>query len=43
MTTDPEKHIVLGNSFLNDLEYYRIEPNKITFIIQGQKIICEIC
>ena len=43
MTTDPEKHIVLGNSFLNDLEYYKIEPNKITFLIQGQKIICETC
>ena len=43
MITDPEKHIVLGNSFLNDLEYYKIEPNKITFLIQGQKIICETC
>ena len=43
MTTDPEKYIVLRNSFLNDLEYYKIEPNKITFLIQGEKIVCETC
>ena len=41
MTTDPEKHIVLGNNFLNDLEYYKIEKHKITLYIEGQKIICE--
>ena len=43
MTTDLEKHIVLGNSFLNDLEYYKIEKHKITLHIEGQKIICETC
>ena len=43
MTTDPEKHIVLGNSFLNSLEYYKIEKDQITLQIEGQKIICETC
>ena len=43
MTTDPEKHIVLGNSFLNDLEYYKIEKHKVTLQIEGKKIVCETC
>ena len=43
MTTDPEKHLVLGNIFLNDLEYYKIEKHKITLQIGGQKIVCETC
>ena len=43
MTTDPEKHIVLGNSFLNDLEYYKIEKHKITLQIKGRKIVSETC
>ena len=43
MTTDPEKHIVLGNNFLNDLEYYKIKKHKITLQIEGQKIVCETC
>ena len=43
MTIDPEKHIVLGNNFLNSLEYYSIKKNKITLQIQSQKIVCETC
>ena len=43
MTTDQEKHIVLGNSFLNDLEYYKIEKHRIVLQIKGQKIECETC
>ena len=43
MTTYPEKHIVSANSFLNNLEYYKIEKHRITIQIEGQKIVCETC